>query len=130
MITSNKLEESLESEKELNELKTRFISMVSHEFRTPLTVILNCSTVVEQAIENSRPDIASQYLDKITKSVKTMNDLMEDVLVIGKSQTHKVEAVIETDFVEFVKTSIDDIQEAYTYSSKVSLEIQNDCKPF
>jgi signal transduction histidine kinase len=127
---SDKLEKSLESEKELNELKTRFISMVSHEFRTPLTVILNSSAVVDQAIENSRADIASQYLDKINKSVKTMNELMEDVLVIGKSQSTKIEEVTEMDFVRFVKTSLEDIQEAYSFSCSAVLDIKNECKPF
>ena len=125
-----RLEKTLEGEKELNELKTRFISMVSHEFRTPLTVILNCAGVIEQALESNRVDIGIQYLDKINKSVKTMNELMEDVLLIGKGQTHKIKEVELVDFVDFVKTSIKDIQEAYHYSSKAILEVKNDCTPF
>jgi PAS domain S-box-containing protein len=125
-----RLEETLEGEKELNELKTRFISMVSHEFRTPLTVILNCASVIEQAFETNRTDIGMQYLDKINKSVKTMNDLMEDVLLIGRGQTHKVKKVELIDVVEFVKSSVKDIQEAYNFNSKAVLEIKNDCKPF
>jgi PAS domain S-box-containing protein len=125
-----RLSKSLEGEKELNDLKTRFISMVSHEFRTPLTVILNCASVIEQAFENNRVDIGMQYLDKINKSVKTMNELMEDVLIIGKSQTSKVKEIKEVDFIDFVKNSLIDIQEAYNFTSQAILEVKNDCKPF
>ena len=125
-----RLEKSLEGEKELNELKTRFISMVSHEFRTPLTVILNCSSVIEQAIESNRVDIGMQYLDKINKSVKTMNELMEDVLLIGKGQTTKIKEVTEMSFVDFVKNSLKDIQEAYNFGCQAVLEVNNDCQPF
>jgi PAS domain S-box-containing protein len=125
-----RLEKTLEGEKELNELKTRFISMVSHEFRTPLTVILNCSSVIEQAFESNRADIGMQYLDKISKSVKTMNELMEDVLLIGKGQTSKIKFVDEIDFAEFVNNSLRDIQEAYNFTSKAALDIKDECKPF
>ncbi|MCL2038859.1 MAG: ATP-binding protein [Bacteroidetes bacterium] len=125
-----KLEKTLENEKELNELKTRFISMVSHEFRTPLTVILNSAGVIEQAFESNRADIGMQYLDKINKSVLTMNQLMEDVLLIGKGQTHKVKIVNDMDFVLFVENSIKDIREAYHYESGVVMNIKDECKPF
>ena len=127
---SKRLEKTLETEKELNELKTRFISMVSHEFRTPLTVILNSTGVIEQAFESDRADIGMQYLDKISKSVKTMNRLMEDVLLIGKGQTNKVKSVDELDFVEFVISSLKDIQEAYSFTSKAILDVKIECKPF
>jgi PAS domain S-box-containing protein len=125
---SEQLTKSLESEKELNDLKTRFISMVSHEFRTPLTVIMSCATIIQQAIENNRIDLAEQYLDKINKSVKTMSGLMEDVLTIGKaesgSESGKIEDIVEIDFVDFVKNSLEEIQEAYDFKSKANLSIE------
>jgi len=127
---SQQLELSLDNERELNELKTRFISMVSHEFRTPLTVIMSCTSIIQQAIEKSRLDIATQYLEKISKSVKTMTDLMEDVLTIGRADTKGVGELMKMDFVDFVKTSLIDIQESYTFTCSAILATNKDVIDF
>ena len=129
-VLSAQLEQSLESEKELNELKTRFISMVSHEFRTPLTVIMSCTSVIQQAMEKGRVDIATQYLDKITKSIKTMTDLMEDVLTIGKADSKLIGELVEIDFVDFVKSSLLDIQESYIFTCAAELAVKHDIRDF
>lgn len=81
---------SLQKEKELGELKTRFMSMISHEYRTPLTIILNSSYIIEQLYEGTRKKEFLDYLNKIRHSIKEMTSLLEEVLLIGKSEAGKL----------------------------------------
>lgn len=73
-------------EKELNVLKSRFISMVSHEFRTPLTVIMNASDIVKTLIERKEFEDALAYHSKIKLSIDTLTNLLQDVLVFAKTE--------------------------------------------
>ncbi len=80
---------AFEQEKELNTLKTRFISMISHEYRTPLTVILTSTYLIEQFYQGPNQLQFNKFLDKIRSSVKSMTQLLQDVLTIGKSEAGK-----------------------------------------
>lgn len=82
---------SLKMEKDLNELKTRFISMVSHEYRTPLTVILSSTYLLDTFFENGNKNDYDKHLDRIRNSVDSMIKLLNDVLVIGRSEIDKME---------------------------------------
>ncbi len=75
---------ALAAEKELNQLKSSFVSMVSHEFRTPLEVILSSSNILDRYFERLPIDKRKAQLRAIRKSVHRMNDLVEDVLMLGK----------------------------------------------
>lgn len=101
---------ALHQEKELNGLKTRFISMISHEYRTPLTVILTSSYLIEQYYQGPHRDQFDKFLDKIRSSVKSMTQLLEDVLTIGKSDAGK--STIFIDRVRIVDILSDIIEEA------------------
>lgn len=75
---------ALEAEKELNQLKGNFVSMVSHEFRTPLGVILSSSNILDRYLDRLPADKRKTQLRAIRKSVHRMNDLVEDILLLGK----------------------------------------------
>ena len=75
---------SLASEKELNQLKNSFVSMVSHEFRTPLEVILSSSDILDRYLDRLPPESRAAQLRAIRKSVRRMNDLIDDVLLLAK----------------------------------------------
>ena len=88
---TQELEESLEREKELGILKTNFVSMASHEFRTPLTSIKATSDVILKYFDKlSRNDI-NERLGKITSEVEDMTTMLEDILIIGKSESQKLD---------------------------------------
>lgn len=74
----------LDKEKELSEMKTRFVSMVSHEFRTPLTVIRSAAQMMNKFKSNLSPEEQDEYVMRVIKTVDTLTDLIENVLFIGK----------------------------------------------
>lgn len=78
------VEKALANEMELNKLKTKFISMVSHEFRTPLTIIQTATFLLEKSFQRADDEKFYKNLDKVTKSIDSMTELMESVLNIGK----------------------------------------------
>ncbi len=83
---------ALEQEKELNQVKTRFFSMVSHEFRTPLSTVLAAAQVLENASyfpDNQEKQLRN--LHRIQSSVKNMVQLLDDILTINRAETGNLE---------------------------------------
>jgi PAS domain S-box-containing protein len=81
---------ALEKEKELNEIKTRFISMVSHEFRTPMTSIQASTALLRDFSAGlSKEKIASHYRN-IDTALKRMAQMLNDVLFVSRSESAKV----------------------------------------
>ncbi len=101
----------LEREKELSDLKTKFVSMVSHEFRTPLTIIRSSAQLVEKFYSALNDEEKKEYLDRIIKTVDFMKDLIENVIFIGKSDIDKIKSnPIKIKIDEFCKNVINDFQ--------------------
>ncbi len=86
----NEILKMLEKEKVLNELKTKFISMVSHEFRTPLTIIRTSAQLVEKFDDKLSFTEKTEYLQRIVKTVDFMKDLIENAIFIGQTDTERV----------------------------------------
>ncbi|MEI6456580.1 MAG: PAS domain-containing sensor histidine kinase, partial [bacterium] len=78
--------EAIEREKELNELKTKFISVASHEFRTPLATILASSESLSSYWDRMSAEQREQRLDKIKNQVGQLNKIIEEILHLSKIQ--------------------------------------------
>jgi signal transduction histidine kinase len=77
-------ERDLEAARELNHLKNTFVSMVSHEFRTPLAVILSSAELLSNHLDRLSPERRAQQLESIRGSTRRMAQLVDDVLLLGK----------------------------------------------
>lgn len=84
-----KIKAALQREKELSELKTRFISMASHEFRTPLSSIVIYADLLQNYGHAWNEDRKNKTFLRIQEAVKTMTQLMDDVLAIGQAEEGK-----------------------------------------
>jgi signal transduction histidine kinase len=85
--SQSELENSLQREKELNQLKSRFISTVSHEFRTPLASILANSQIIERYEKRLSDEQKSGYHAKIKAQIQYLSNLVEDVLLASKGDS-------------------------------------------
>jgi PAS domain S-box-containing protein len=88
----DELTNSLEKEKELNEMKSRFISMASHEFRTPLSTILSSVSLISKYIESAQPDKSEKHVQRIKGAVTGLTEILNDFLSLGKLEEGKVRA--------------------------------------
>ncbi|NDV63533.1 PAS domain-containing protein [Puniceicoccales bacterium CK1056] len=88
--SEKRVRKALERERELNDIKTRFISMVSHEFRTPMTGIQASSALLRRFGEKLAPEKKERHLTNIEISLKRMNRLLDDVLFFSRAEAHKI----------------------------------------
>jgi signal transduction histidine kinase len=79
------MRQALAKEKELGNLKSRFVSTISHEFRTPLSAILTYSQILEKYDTKIDANKRRGYFEKIKGQIQYLNSLIEDVLILGKS---------------------------------------------
>jgi len=106
----DKLEKSLEAEKELSDLKTRFVSVVSHEYRTPLTVILLATDLLDICYTNRIKKEYDKSINKIRVSVNKMSSLLEDVLIYGKASKNRLSyKPMSFNILDLLENSINDV---------------------
>ncbi|WP_272023000.1 PAS domain-containing sensor histidine kinase [Olleya namhaensis] len=87
---TKQLREALEIEKELNDLKTKFLSLVSHEFKTPLTGILTSSMLLSKYKLAEQQDKRDKHINTINSKVQYLNNILNDFLSVEKLESGKV----------------------------------------
>ncbi|WP_242045880.1 HAMP domain-containing sensor histidine kinase [Leptolyngbya sp. FACHB-16] len=112
----NEMQSALQEERELNELKSRFISMISHELRTPLTVIRTSLELLERYGHVASAEQQQKYYQRSRNAVETMSQLIDDVLMIGKG---------EADGLEFTPTRMDVRQFCRELSAEIRQSMGN-----
>lgn len=123
--SQQELSESLDKEKQLNEIKSRFVSMASHEFRTPLSTILSSATLVSKYTQTEEQLNRDKHINRIRDSVNHMNELLEDFLSLGKLEEGKVSISI-TPF--RIKDFAEDVLDEMKAHLKPGQQLQLDCK--
>jgi PAS domain S-box-containing protein len=85
------LENALSKEKELSDLKTRFVSMASHEFRTPLSTILSSASLVAKYVLSEEQDKRDKHIQRIRSAVSNLTDILNEFLSIGRLEEGKIQ---------------------------------------
>lgn len=85
------LREALEREKELGELKSRFVSMASHEFRTPLSTILSSAYLISKYEQSEEQPKREKHIQRIVSSVNGLTDILNDFLSVGRIEEGRIQ---------------------------------------
>jgi signal transduction histidine kinase len=120
-IQTHELDNALQKEIELGDLKTRFVSMASHEFRTPLTSILSSAALIEKYTAEDQQPKREQHIQRIKSSVSHLTEILEEFLSVGKLEAGKVEVRPE-DF--SVSEFFDDLVSALAGMKKPGQDIE------
>lgn len=113
--TEQELQEALKKEKELGELKSRFVSMASHEFRTPLSTVLSSAYLIERYTTTEDQAKREKHVQRIVSSVNMLTDILNDFLSVGKIEEGKIQ-------VRFLQFNIRDLVIAVADEMKISLK--------
>lgn len=87
--SKEELGRALNKEKDLNELKSRFVSLASHEFRTPLSTILSSTYLLQKYVTTEEQVKREKHIERIISSVNTLTDILNDFLSVGKIEEGK-----------------------------------------
>ncbi len=87
---TEQLEQALAAEKELGELKTKFLSLVSHEFKTPLSSILTSTTLLTKYTRTEQQEKRNKHLETIKSKVKYLDNILNDFLSVERLESGKV----------------------------------------
>jgi PAS domain S-box-containing protein len=130
-ITQRKLAEAellrtLAREKELGQLRSNFVSMVSHEFRTPLGIIQSSAEILEDYLDQLNPDERKDHLQSIRNSTRRMAETMEEVLFIGGFDAAKIELKpAALNLHSFARRLVDEVMSATARRCPIELSLVN-----
>jgi len=106
-----KIQQALIKEKELNDLKSRFISMVSHEFRTPLGLILSSAELLQNYGYKWEEEKRNEHFERIKKSVDNLTGLIKDIITLSEEESGKIKFTpVEIDIISFIKEIVDEVK--------------------
>lgn len=126
-----RVSEALEKEKKLNELKSRFVSMASHEFRTPLSTILTSVSLLKKYNEPEHADKRMKHLQRIHSSVQNLTNILNDFLSLDKLEAGRIQA--KPDHLYIDKLLCDLVEEMETHcktGQSIALKTDAACSVF
>jgi PAS domain S-box-containing protein len=124
---------ALNREAELNSLKTKFITLTSHEFRTPLTTIQSSTELLEltlKTLQIPQPEKFNRYLSRIYGEIGRLTSLMNDILVIGRIEAGRIKLKSQkSDLVQFIFTLVEGGDLIASDRRKIQVKISGDPVP-
>lgn len=108
--SEQEIRKALEREKELSELKSRFVSMASHEFRTPLSTILSSADLIEAYKREEQQDKRERHTTRIKSAVVNLTNILNDFLSLSRLEEGKIEVnPSRFNLIEFCNETFDEI---------------------
>ncbi len=122
------LHEALRREIAISELRSRFVSMASHDLRTPLAVIQSGSEMLTHYRDRLSPEQQNAQLSQIRKSIAQMVELLDDILVVGRAEAGKLRFEPERlDLEAFCHDILDEYQVALETGQHIDLSVSGAC---
>lgn len=119
-----KMQNALAKERELSQLKSDFVSLVSHEFRTPLEIIMSSVDNLQRYHDRLPPEKRDELLRTINKAVRRMAGMMEEVLVLGRLETDRVTfQPAELELRSLCRRICDEIESATSRRCPIQLQV-------
>jgi two-component system sensor kinase FixL len=113
---------TLVREKELNEMKSRFVTLASHEFKTPLSVILSSVSLIEKYPETDQQDKRLKHIHRIKSNVNNLKQILNDFLSLEKLEGGIVQnCPTETDLVHLTREAIQDMENSLKEAQHIQL---------
>ncbi|MEM6395724.1 MAG: PAS domain-containing sensor histidine kinase [Bacteroidota bacterium] len=103
-----RLRDTLQKEKELGELKSRFVSLVSHEFRTPLTTVMSSADLIAAYDQTAQQDKRQRHVNRIRQSVEALTNILNDLLSISSLEEGGVSSNYEHFELQELTTELED----------------------
>lgn len=120
------LHRMLAREKELGQLKSNFVSMVSHEFRTPLGIIQSSAEILGDYFERLEPEERKEQLHSIVKNTRRMADMMEEILVLSRLDAGKMEfKLTPLDLNIFFRRAVEEVLSATDRRCPIKLSLNS-----
>ncbi len=120
----DEMRRALQVERELNELKSKFVSIVSHEFRTPLTVLRTSIEILEKYGHLATEEKKQTYFQRIRSAITNMTQLLEDVLVVGRAEAGKLDfKPCPVDLNTFCKEIYEEIQHGVGMDHNIEFQV-------
>lgn len=108
------LTHALAKEKELNELKSRFVTTASHEFRTPLAAILSSVSLIDRYSDNSDVEKRQKHIQRIKSMVGDLTEILNDFLSLGKLEEGIVRnSPVNVELIPFLNTVTDEMKSIF-----------------
>lgn len=115
---------ALEKERELNDLKSKFVSIASHEFRTPLSTILSSTSLIQQYQQRGELEKADKHITRIKSSVQHLTAILNDFLSLGKLEEGRTDIAKEPiSLTNFFREVEEDVKPAFKENQQLLVKM-------
>ncbi|MBI4621606.1 MAG: PAS domain S-box protein [Verrucomicrobia bacterium] len=121
----------LEKERQVSEMKTRFISVTSHEFLTPMAAAMGSARLLANHLDRLAPPKRQELLDRINSSLRRMTEMLDDVLTLNRVDAKRMEVrLVPVDLRHFVRNVVEEIRVGDRDAHRFELHAPGEPAPF